>query len=55
MGGAEVGSYHQVLDIYRIYKVVRLCATWIFSNVSREQKAKISARHLDKVRNVMQQ
>ena len=54
MGGAEVRSYHQVLVIYRIYKVVCLCETRIFSKVSREQMAEISARHHHKMRNVMQ-
>ena len=42
------------MDIYKIYKVVCLCETQIFSKVSREQKAKISAGRHKKMKNVMQ-
>ena len=37
-----------------IYELVRLCEAHIFSKVSREQMAKISAGHHNKMRNMMQ-
>ena len=42
------------MDICRIYKVIRLSENRTFSKVWRDQKAKISAGHHNKIRNVMQ-